>query len=50
MNVYIGGRVGAVIKEVTCKLAVSRIRREARKPGALFYVKGGPRPVDAASA
>ncbi|TDC85389.1 FAD-dependent oxidoreductase [Nonomuraea deserti] len=50
VNVYVGGRVGAAIKEVTCKLAVSRIRREARKPGALFYVKGGPRPVEAASA
>jgi NADH dehydrogenase len=41
VNVYIGGRVGAAIKEMTCKLAVSRIRREAREPGSWAWIKGG---------
>ncbi|WP_433220837.1 NAD(P)/FAD-dependent oxidoreductase [Microtetraspora malaysiensis] len=50
VNAYVGGRMGAVIKEVTCKFAVSRIRREARKPGSVFWVKGGPRPEQPASA
>ncbi|MFI9846596.1 NAD(P)/FAD-dependent oxidoreductase [Nonomuraea sp. NPDC051941] len=44
VNLYVGGRMGATIKEVTCNFAVKRIRREARKPGSLFWVKGGPRP------
>ncbi|HEY0454339.1 NAD(P)/FAD-dependent oxidoreductase [Actinophytocola sp.] len=45
VNVYIGGRVGALIKEVTCRFVVSkRIRREARKPGSMGWPKGGPRP------
>ncbi|MGY4771064.1 NAD(P)/FAD-dependent oxidoreductase [Kribbella sp. CWNU-51] len=41
VNVYIGGRLGAAIKEKTCKLAVSRIRREAREPGSWAWIKGG---------
>ncbi|MDX3108444.1 NAD(P)/FAD-dependent oxidoreductase [Nonomuraea angiospora] len=44
VNLYVGGRMGAAIKEVTCNFAVKRIRREARRPGSLFWVKGGPRP------
>ncbi|MET8307112.1 hypothetical protein [Micromonospora sp. NPDC005173] len=28
-------------KELTCKVALSRIRREARKPGSTGWVKGG---------
>ncbi|MER6007102.1 FAD-dependent oxidoreductase [Nonomuraea angiospora] len=44
VNLYVGGRMGATIKEVTCNFAVKRIRREARRPGSLFWVKGGPRP------
>ncbi|MGM7644815.1 NAD(P)/FAD-dependent oxidoreductase [Nocardia sp. JW2] len=44
MNVYIGGRAGAAIKELTCKLGVAKIRREARKPGSLVWPKGGTRP------
>lgn len=44
MNLYIGGRAGARIKEVTCNFAVGKIRREARRPGSLVWVKGGPRP------
>lgn len=44
VNFYIGGRMGATIKEVTTNFAVSRIRREARKPGSLVWPKGGSRP------
>ncbi|WP_062987354.1 NAD(P)/FAD-dependent oxidoreductase [Nocardia anaemiae] len=44
VNLYIGGRAGARIKEITCKVAVWKIRREARKPGSLIWPKGGPRP------
>jgi len=45
MNLYLGGRVGARIKELTCKIGVGKIRREARRPGSLVWVKGGPRPT-----
>ena len=45
MNLYLGGRVGARIKELTCKIGVGKIRREARRPGSLVWVKGGPRPA-----
>ncbi|WP_371573108.1 NAD(P)/FAD-dependent oxidoreductase [Streptomyces sp. NBC_01314] len=45
VNVYVSGRLGAAIKEVTCRFVVSkRIRREARKPGSMGWPKGGPRP------
>ncbi|MET8988820.1 FAD-dependent oxidoreductase [Nonomuraea wenchangensis] len=50
VNVYVGGRMGAVIKEATCKFAVSRIRREAREPGSVVWLKGGPRPGQPTSA
>ncbi|SCF02800.1 NADH dehydrogenase [Micromonospora viridifaciens] len=50
MNVYFGGRLGAAYKEMTCSFAVSKIRREARRPGSLVWVKGGPRPEQPASA
>ncbi|MFI6364987.1 NAD(P)/FAD-dependent oxidoreductase [Nocardia sp. NPDC050630] len=50
VNLYIGGRMGARIKEVTCKVAVWKIRREARKPGSLIWPKGGPRPARPTSA
>ena len=49
VNIYIGGRLGAAIKEMTCKVAVSRIRREARKPGSTGWVKGGRRLQQPAS-
>jgi NADH dehydrogenase len=49
VNFYIGGRAGARIKEVTCKVGVGKIRREAHKPGSLIWPKGGPRPASAAS-
>ena len=44
LNFYIGGRIGAVIKEAACKAALWGIRIEARKPGSLFWAKGGKRP------
>ncbi|MFE7746986.1 NAD(P)/FAD-dependent oxidoreductase [Nocardia sp. NPDC057455] len=50
VNLYIGGRAGARIKEVTCKIGVGKIRREARKPGSLAWPKGGPRPEQPVSA
>ena len=45
VNFHIGGRAGALIKEATCRLAVWKIRHEARKPGSLFWPRGGPRPA-----
>ncbi|MEU0568854.1 FAD-dependent oxidoreductase [Nonomuraea sp. NPDC005983] len=51
MNVYIGGRMGAAIKEKTCNFVVdNRIRREAREPGSMWWPKGGPRPGQPTSA
>ncbi|TDW14876.1 NAD(P)/FAD-dependent oxidoreductase [Kribbella kalugense] len=46
VNVYIAGRLGAVIKETACTFVVEkRIRREAREPGSMGWPKGGPRAV-----
>ncbi|WP_030691043.1 NAD(P)/FAD-dependent oxidoreductase [Streptomyces globisporus] len=51
VNLYIGGRMGAAIKEVTCAFVVAkRIRREADEPGSMGWPKGGPRPAGAASS
>ncbi|GAB3164161.1 FAD-dependent oxidoreductase [Microbispora hainanensis] len=51
VNVFIGGRMGAVIKEVTCKFVVAkRIRLEARRPGSMTWPTGGPRLERPASA
>jgi NADH:ubiquinone reductase (H+-translocating) len=44
VNLYFGGRLGAALKEAVCKGTVWGIRREARKPGSTFWVKGGKRP------
>jgi NADH:ubiquinone reductase (H+-translocating) len=44
VNLYFGGRLGAAFKEAVCKGTVWGIRREARKPGSTFWVKGGTRP------
>jgi len=44
VNLYFGGRLGAALKEAVCKGTVWGIRREARKPGSTFWVKGGTRP------
>ncbi|MGV9328257.1 NAD(P)/FAD-dependent oxidoreductase [Streptosporangium sandarakinum] len=50
VNAYVGGRMGAAIKEATCKFAVSRIRREARRPNSVIWLKGGSRPGQSAPA
>ncbi len=50
VNVYVSGRMGARIKELTCKFAVWKIRREARKPGSTIWPKGSPRSEQPASA
>ncbi len=44
VNFYTGGRLGAAIKEAACKATLWGIRREARKPGSIFWLKGGKRP------
>lgn len=36
---YLGGRAAAYVKEQVCRLTVSSMRREARKPGAVFWFK-----------
>lgn len=46
VNVFVGGRLGAAIKEVICKTTVWAIRREAAKPGAYRWLKGGRRFAD----
>lgn len=50
LPLYIGGRAGAKIKEAVCKGTISFLRKEARKPGSLFWVKGGKRSVPSAVA
>jgi hypothetical protein len=45
LPLYIGGRAGATIKETVCKTTLTFLRREARKPGSLFWIKGGKRDV-----
>jgi NADH dehydrogenase len=44
VNVIVGGRAAAPIKEVVCKSTLWFIRREAAKPGSYRWVKGGRRP------
>ncbi|KOX21767.1 hypothetical protein ADK67_25830 [Saccharothrix sp. NRRL B-16348] len=44
VNLHVGGRAGAAIKEFAGRLWVGRIRREVRKPGSTIWPKGGPRP------
>lgn len=45
LPLYIGGRAAAAVKEAVCKATVSFMRREARKPGSLFWLKAGSREV-----
>lgn len=40
---YLGGRTAALVKEQVCRGTLSFLRREARKPGAYFWLKGGKR-------
>ncbi|MCK0172847.1 NAD(P)/FAD-dependent oxidoreductase [Mycolicibacterium sp. F2034L] len=43
LPLYIGGRVAATIKEQVCKGTLAFLRKEARKPGTYFWLKGGKR-------
>ena len=45
VNVVVGGRTAASIKEAVCKGTLWAIRREAAKPGSYFWLKGGTRPA-----
>lgn len=45
VNAFVGGRLGAAIKEGICRGTVWAIRREAAKPGSYRWLKGGTRPV-----
>jgi NADH:quinone reductase (non-electrogenic) len=45
VNFYLGGMLAAKVKEAICKGTVWGLRREARKPGSTFIVKGGRHPV-----
>jgi NADH:ubiquinone reductase (H+-translocating) len=50
LNVAIGGRTAASIKEAICKGTVWALRREAAKPGSYRWLKGGKRQERLASA
>jgi NADH:quinone reductase (non-electrogenic) len=45
VNVIVGGRSAASIKEAICKGTLWAIRREATKPGSYIWLKGGNRPA-----
>ena len=49
VNVVVGGRSVASIKEAICKATLWAIRREAVKPGSYFWLKGGNRPAQRAA-
>jgi NADH:ubiquinone reductase (H+-translocating) len=44
VNLFIGGRLGARLKEAICKGTVWSLRRSSRKPEFAIWFKGGPRP------
>ena len=46
--VYFSGRLIAKLKEAICKGTLWGLRRESRKPGSSFWLKGGPRPAEIA--
>jgi NADH dehydrogenase len=43
VNIVVGGRNAASIKEAICKGTLWAIRREAAKPGSYYWLKGGKR-------
>jgi NADH dehydrogenase len=49
LNLFIGGRVAASIKEAVCKGTVWGLRKEAAKPGWYRWLKGGKRAQRLAS-
>lgn len=50
MPLYVSGRAAASIKEAVCNGTVSFLRREARRPGSYFWLKGGKRAQRLAAA
>jgi NADH dehydrogenase len=44
VNMFLGGRAAAAVKEAICKGTLWSIRHEAAKPGSYFWIKGGKRP------
>ena len=49
VNVVVGGRSAASIKEAICKGTLWAIRREAAKPGSYYWLKGGKRSAQLAA-
>ncbi|WP_406814317.1 NAD(P)/FAD-dependent oxidoreductase [Mycobacterium sp. M23085] len=47
VNLFLGGRPAASLKEAICKGTLWAIRREAAKPGSYLWLKGGNRPAQA---
>ncbi len=45
VNLAVGGRTAASIKEAICKGTLWAIRREAAKPGSYRWLRGGKRPA-----
>lgn len=45
INMFLGGRAAASLKEAICKGTLWSIRREAAKPGSYRWLKGGKRPA-----
>ncbi len=43
VELYLGGRLAASVKETVCKGTLWALRREAAKPGSYFWFKGGRR-------
>lgn len=43
IRAFLGGRLGAVVKESICKFTVKGIRGEAAKPGSFRWIKAGTR-------
>ncbi len=49
VNIVVGGRSAASIKEAICKGTLWAIRREAAKPGSYYWLKGGKRSAQLAA-
>lgn len=43
LPLHLGGRLAATVKEQVCRGTLTFLRREARKPGTYFWLKGGKR-------
>jgi NADH dehydrogenase len=50
LNLFVGGRVAASVKEAVCKGTVWGLRKEAAKPGWYRWLKGGKRAQRLAAA